>query len=115
MQDSVLPRGVGLRKPHISPSISPHIFSTLAVLRGALFGVFCVFCGFFSTCCPFSVCSVYFVVSFSHAVLWRHFFYHGVTKALDTGCGVVVHFRFIADFEFRFIADFLDKSQRREE
>jgi hypothetical protein len=48
-------------------------------------------------------------------VLWRHFFYHGVTKALDTGCGVVVHFRFIADFEFRFIADFLDKSQRREE
>ena len=116
MQDSVLPRGVGLRKPHISPSISPsispHIFSTLAVLRVALFSVFCVFCGFFSTCCPFSVCSV---VSFSHAVLRRHFFYHGVTKALDTGGGVVVHFRFIADFEFRFIADFLDKSQRREE
>ena len=26
MQDSVLPRGVGLRKPHISPYISPPIF-----------------------------------------------------------------------------------------
>ena len=73
----------------------------------------------------FSVCSVCFparcarahilLVSSPHAVLWCHFFYHGVTKALDTGGGVLIHFRFIADFEFRFIADFLDKSQRREE
>ena len=43
MQDSVLPRVVGLRKSHtspVSPPIFPHIFSTLAVLRVALFGVF---------------------------------------------------------------------------
>ena len=71
MQGSVLPRGVGLWKPHISPYIFPHLslqifspsphavlflcvlcvlwfFSTLAVLRVALFGVFGVFCGFLS-------------------------------------------------------------------
>ena len=102
----------------------------------SFFCVFCVFCGFpprWQSCAQrllvyfvYFVVSLhmlsffeyfeYFVVSISTlTVLWRHFFYHGVTKALDTGCGVVVHFRFIADFEFRFIADFLDKSQRREE
>ena len=62
-----------------------------------------------------SILCILWFPSHMQSFLWSHFFYHGVTKALDTGCGVVVHFRFIADFEFRFIADFLDKSQRREE
>ena len=75
MQDSVLPRGVGLRKPHISPYLSPNLLplstcspfpcgpwtpSTLAVLRVAPFGVFGVFCGFFlSIQCFFCVFCVF--------------------------------------------------------
>ena len=65
MQDSVLPRGVGLRKPHISPSISPsifpHIFPTLAVLFAVLLLVYFVyFVVSISTCCLFP-CVLWFL------------------------------------------------------
>ena len=51
MQDSVLPRGVGLRKPHISPYLTPSLFTNLLPLF---------------TCSAFSVWSVFSVDS-SHA------------------------------------------------
>ena len=75
MQDSVLPRGVGLRKPHISPSKSPH-FVPLHIQSFSVYSVFSVDSPTLAVLFAvlLLVYFVYFVVSSSpHAVLFLCF------------------------------------------